>query len=70
VWFDTTLGVPYSTILGGVVSVSLLKPSIVDAALTVPDVISAVCYLSGINGRQISGQVIAQTASGQAVVNF
>ena len=77
VWYDTTQGVPYlSEILGLLPPISLLKALFEEAALTVPEVTSATCYLNGFNlqTRQLTGQVQVSdsngviTSSGFAVV--
>ncbi len=58
-WYDTTLGVPYwSQILGeSPPPLSLMKQKFVDAAMTVPGVVAAVCFISGVEGRRVTGQV-------------
>jgi hypothetical protein len=57
VYFDTSLGVPYSQIIGTLPPLALMKQQFADAALTVPGVETAVVYLSSLADRQISGQV-------------
>jgi hypothetical protein len=65
-WYDTTQGIPYwQSILGYLPPISLLKSAFVSAALEVPGVTKAVCYLSSIVGRKISGQVQITNSSGQ-----
>lgn len=66
-WYDTTIGVPYlSEILGRNPSPALLKERMVQAALTVPDVASAICYLSAVTHRRITGQVqVTSVTTGQ-----
>lgn len=65
VYYDTTQGVPYfGQILGQTPSLQFLKSQLVAAAMTVPDVVSAVCYITGITGRQLSGQVQVTDTSG------
>jgi hypothetical protein len=57
-WYDTTKGIPYfAQILGQFPPLSLLKAQFVAAALTVPGVASAVCFISSVEDRKISGQV-------------
>ena len=56
-WYDTRQGVPYGSILGYAPAVRLMKAKFVAAALTVPDVVAAKCYISSIVGRKVSGQV-------------
>ena len=57
-WYDTTKGVPYWTqILGYAPPIALMKAKFITAALTVPGVTSANCFITGINGRLVTGQV-------------
>ena len=57
-WYDTTKGVPYfAEILGLSPPVPLLKSRFTAAALSVPGIVDAVCYLSAIENRALSGQV-------------
>lgn len=57
-WYDTTKGVPYfGQILGERPPLTFLKAKFIAAALTVPEVVSAVCYIESITGRTIIGQV-------------
>jgi hypothetical protein len=72
-YFDTTVGVPYlAQILGLAPSIALLKQRYVAAALTVPGVGGAQCFLSGFDGRVLSGQIqVRSAATGQtAAANF
>jgi hypothetical protein len=58
VYYDTTLGVPYfSELLNQMPPLSLLKSSLVTAAMTVPGVVSAQVFISGIADRVATGQV-------------
>ena len=69
VWWNTTIGVPYSRILGQRPSLSLIKYLFVQAALTVPDVASAKCFLSEITDRNVAGQIQVTSAStGQTAI--
>lgn len=64
-WFDTTQGIPYfAQVLGQRPSIALMKAYFVKAALTVPGVASAVCYILAISNRAVSGQVQISDASG------
>ena len=64
VYFDTTIGIPYLTqIFGKQPSLAYLKAQFVAAALTVPDVASATCFLSQVTNRAVSGQVTVTSAS-------
>jgi hypothetical protein len=65
VWYDTTIGVPYfEQVLGQFPSLIVVKELFVAAALTVPGVASARCFLDGIEGRELSGQVQITDATG------
>lgn len=58
VYYNTELGIPYfSQILGQLPPLSLLRTYFVNAALTVPTVVSAQCFFSSFAGRVLSGQV-------------
>lgn len=69
-WYDTTQGIPYDTeILGFAPSLALLKATFVNAALTVPGISSAQCFISAIKGRVVNGQVqVMDPANPTAVV--
>ncbi len=71
-FYDTTIGVPYwQTILGYAPPISLIKAQFNAAALTVPGVASAQCFLSSFNGRELSGQVQITDSSGNVqAANF
>jgi hypothetical protein len=70
-WYDTTQGVPYSTILGQLPALSYVKDQFVLAAETVPEVTSATVFISGFEDRILTGQVQVATASGAtAAANF
>lgn len=57
-WYDTTKGVPYfERILGRAPATSYLKAQMVKAALTVPTVVSASCFINSYKDRIVSGQV-------------
>lgn len=63
-YYDTTLGVPYwSDILGLTPPLELLRQQFIDAALTVPGVVSAQVYIVSID-RGITGQVQVFDAAG------
>lgn len=71
VYYDTTLGVDYSTILDAFPSISQMKQQFVNAALTVPGVVSAVVYITTFSNRTITGQVQIINESGNtAAANF
>ena len=65
-WYDTTLGIPYLTqILGqSPIPYALIKAQCVAAALTVPGVVSAVMYITGLTNRQLTGQLQITDSSG------
>lgn len=63
VYYDTTLGVQYTEILGESPPLALLKQLLTDAALTVPDVTAAQVFISSITGRVVSGQVQVTSAT-------
>lgn len=62
---DTTRGVPYENILAQAPNFPLLKSYMVDAAMTVTGVVAAVCFISSIVGRKVSGQVTITNENGQ-----
>jgi hypothetical protein len=64
-YWDTTLGIAYLTeVFTGVPpSATKLKQIFVAAAMTVPDVASAQCFLTSASGRAISGQIQVTSAS-------
>lgn len=58
VYWDTTIGIDWlGEILGQSPSIPLLKARLVSAALTVPGVLSARCFISALSDRVVSGQV-------------
>lgn len=68
-WYDNTKGVPYfGGILGERPPISFVKAQIVAAALTVPGVVSAACYLTAFTARKLSGQVQVTDINGTATV--
>lgn len=72
VYYNTLLGVPYFTeILGHLPPLPLLKQRLVDAALTVPEVIAAQVFIASITDREVKGQVqITDKAGVIQAVNF
>lgn len=57
-WYDTTRGVPYyAKILGRSPPPSLFREYMVAAALSVPDVASAVCVIESVINRTLTGSV-------------
>lgn len=68
-WYDTSQGIPYfEQILGQAPPLALMKAEFTAAALTVPDVVDAQCFISAIKGRIVTGQVQIKNAAGQTVV--
>jgi hypothetical protein len=64
-WYDVNQGIPYwQQILGYYPPISLMKAKFVAAALTVPGVVSAQCFISNITLRQVNGQVQIKDANG------
>lgn len=60
VWYDDTIGIPYlAKILGQVPPISVFQQYMVDAAESVPGVVSAVCLISSYSPltRKVIGQV-------------
>ena len=71
-FYDNTKGIPYfQTILGGRPPMSLVRKLVQDAALTVPNVVSAQCLIAGFVNRQLTGQVrVTDTEGTTTVVNL
>jgi len=71
VWYNTTIGVPWPLILGQFPPLSFVKAQIVAQALTVPGVTAAVCFLTEIGPRSLTGQVqITDEAGGVFAIGF
>lgn len=65
VYYDTAKGVPYwQEILGYNPPAQVMRTLFVKAALTVPGVVSVICYLRALANRQITGQVQITDATG------
>ena len=62
-WYDTTVGVPYNQILGNAPPLQWIKMQFEEAALSVPGVLSAVCYISSFTNRNLVGQVQWSTST-------
>jgi len=69
-WYNTTLGVDYDRILGGSMPLSWVKSQFEKAALTVPGVLTATCYITSLVNRHLIGQVQYTTASSSGVTGF
>lgn len=67
--YDTTRGVDYQgTILNQSPPVVVFQEALQRAALTVPGVVSAVCTITSIDNRTVTGQVTFRDSSGQTGV--
>ena len=67
-WYDTSQGVPYfNQILGQPPPISLMKAKFEAAALTVPGVVAAICFITTFTDREIRGQV--QVTDEQGVIS-
>lgn len=64
-WYDTTQGVPYGSILGRAPNILYLKAKCVEAAETVPGVVAAACFITSIKNRAITGQVQVTDRAGR-----
>lgn len=65
VYYDTDKGIPYwQQVLGHNPPAQLMRTLFVNAALTVPGVVSAVCFLRALTNRQVTGQVQITDAAG------
>jgi hypothetical protein len=68
-YWDTTVGVPWSQVLGQALSTAQLKTLLIQAAETVPDVTSAQVFVSSLVGRSLTGQVqVTSAATGEVSV--
>ncbi|OIN06070.1 hypothetical protein BFS86_19875 [Shewanella algae] len=64
-YYDTSQGIPYfNQILGQAPPISLIKSYFVNAALTVPGVVKARCFITSWTDRVITGQVQVEDANG------
>ena len=68
-YYDTARGVPYwSSVLGQWTSLSLVRAYLMEAALLVPDVVSANVYFTSLDqNRVLKGQVQVTSTSGTTV---
>lgn len=65
VWYDASQGIPYfSEILGHTPPITYFQELMVQAAKTVPGVVSAECTIQGFENRKVTGQVTFTTDSG------
>lgn len=72
VYYDVTEGVPYFTqILGQIPPLGVFEEFMIQAALTVPEVVSATCVITSFVDRTISGQVQFVDSNGKtSTVSF
>lgn len=57
-WYDTAQGIPYfDQILGQTPPLLLVKKLLETAALTVPELVGAKAYISGLVDRVLTGQI-------------
>lgn len=56
-YYDTTQGVPYWQILGKLPPLQFIKNAYVTAAMTVPGIVAAKCFITSIVDRVVRGQV-------------
>ena len=65
-YYNTKKGIPYwSQVFGHAIPSALLKQLIVNAALTVPGVVTAQVIITAFSGRSVSGQIQYTDASGE-----
>jgi len=72
-WYDTVAGVPYwaSILAKSPPPLALMKELLVQAAKTVPGVVSAVVFIESVSNRRVAGQVQTYDAQGrQAIAGF
>jgi hypothetical protein len=68
-WYDTSIGIPYfEQVLGKNPPINLLKSKFQAAAMSVPGVTRAICYLSSVADGQVSGQVHVTDLSGKTFI--
>lgn len=66
VYYNTNIGLPYfQSILAKSPPLQLLKEDFVQAALLVPGVTSAKCFIATVSQRALTGQVQISNSSGQ-----
>jgi hypothetical protein len=66
VYYDTTYGMPYwAQILGLAPPLPLLKKLYNNIALTVPGLISAATFISGVTNRKLTGQIQVTNSSNE-----
>jgi len=66
-WYNTSLGLPYyQNILGQELSVPYLKQQIIEAALSIPNVVQVEVIFDNFQNRKLSGQVQILDTDGKA----
>jgi hypothetical protein len=64
-WYETTLGIPYwQSILGNLPPIALMKAQLASAALTVPGVTNPQVFLTSVQNRVITGQIVFTDSNG------
>lgn len=64
-YYDVNQGVPYwQSILGQFPPLQFVKAAYVTAALTVPGIVAAVCFITSFVNRSLSGQVQTTDTAG------
>lgn len=71
-WYDITQGIPnFQNVLGHLPPVALLKQYLVNAALTVPGVVTATVVIQSFTDRNVVGQVqFTDTTGASQIANF
>jgi len=71
-WYDTTLGLPYfQKVLGYMPPPSFLRQKIIDAAMTITNVVSVEVVFVTLEGRALTGQIkIIDTTGTESGVTF
>lgn len=70
-YYDTAKGLPYfAQILGHWPPLNYVRQKLVDAALTVPGVVSAKCFFSSFRLRALGGEVQISNGSESAAARF
>lgn len=67
-YYDTTQGVPYWQMLGKLPPIQFIKNAYVSAALSVPGIVAAVCFISSIVGRTLTGQLQSTDVDGNVFI--
>ena len=66
-WYNTSQGTPYfNTTLGKLPPIQLVKAQNISAALMVPGVVAAACFITALVDRNVQGQVQITNATGKS----